>query len=58
MFTFQFSPFGILWRTVLLGIVISTPIPVTATVLSPQSQADFQPNNFAQSTADLELSCQ
>jgi tetratricopeptide (TPR) repeat protein len=58
MFTFQLSPCGVFWRTVLLGIIISTPIMVTATVLPPQYQADFQPNDLAQSTADLELSRQ
>ncbi len=58
MFTFQFSQCWVLWRKILLGIVISTPIPVIAAILSPQSPATFQSTDFAKSTAELEATRQ
>jgi CHAT domain-containing protein len=59
MFTLQFLRCGISgWRTILLGIIISTLMPIAAVILSPQSLATFQSTGFASSTAELKANRQ
>ena len=58
MFTLQFIRYSVSWPTLLLGIIISMPMPIAAVILLPQSPATFPATRVASSIAELQANRQ